>query len=264
MALEGEGGLPKADFRLRGDALDPLAAVKVLAVMCHPTDARSREVLLRRMPSKITISREQAAAEWSGDLRLRAIWGEFREHGRWACLAGAVTLACVQLRSMKQRGDRAAVIALAASIARQWDQAVAPDAAGAGETAAPPRREADILRAFQLYRSVSHLWAALVYGRLKHRQDLLPQSAQTLPSFLAYGEELARLAAALPWQARDPELVVEPDALWSFVLPERVKKTARAQIAPPPPVAAPPKAPSPAAGPGPEARPEAGLSTDHL
>jgi hypothetical protein len=41
-----------------------------------------------------------------------------------------------------------------------------------------------------------------------------------LPSFLAYAEEIARLATSLTWVEADDELALERSTLWTFVLPE--------------------------------------------
>ena len=216
--------MPKADFRLRNDALDPLAPVKVLAVMCHPASPRGREGMLRAAPQSITIPRNNASRELASDIWLRDLWDEFLAHRRVAVLAGVLVLALTQLRTLNRRGESGLLLSLAAGIAQQWEQMLD------GDVPAAARSEADILATFQAYRSVSHLWAALVYGGLKKRPDIEPFSAQSLPTFLAYGEEIARLAAGVPWEGRPAELELDPEALWTFMLPPVLRKTARTQM----------------------------------
>jgi hypothetical protein len=44
-----------------------------------------------------------------------------------------------------------------------------------------------------------------------------------LPTFLAYADEIARLAVSLPWPAPDPALDFAGEPLWTFVLPAALK-----------------------------------------
>lgn len=227
--------MPRADFRLKGEALDPLAPVKVIAVMCHPADARGREVMMRRIPEQITIPRGQSLKDALGGAWRQELWSEFLDHRRPGCLAGAVALALAQLRASHHKGETATVLALASGIAARWEAAVEPEAPPRGNVLPHAPDHAEVTRAFQTYGSVVHLWAALVYGKLQNREDLEPFSTQTLPTFLAFAEEIGRLATTLEWRVMGAGLELAPDALWTFVLPARLRKTAKAQMLAPAP-----------------------------
>jgi len=216
--------LPRADFRLKGDTLDPLAPVKTLAVMCHPSDVRGREAILRRPVATIKVPRHRQAPEQSGDALPPELWAEFREHRRIGFLAGALALSLAQLSAFGRSGETAVVLHLASALAADWEQAARPETAIQPSVPVPPRSEAEIVEAFATYKSVSHLWAALVYGKIKKRPDIRPVSRETLPTFLACAEEIARLATALPWQRPEPALELTAESLWSFVLPAKLTR----------------------------------------
>lgn len=238
--FEGEErGLPKADFRLRGDAFDPLAPVKVLAVMCHPTDVRNREGMLRALPSRITIPRGQGAGEMASDLWLRELWDEYAIYRRQGGLAGALVLALTQVRSLNCRADPEIVLTLAARIAQQWMQLVDLETPGTVKAPSAAPSEAAIVEAYRAFATVAHLWAALVYGALRKQPELQPHKTQTLPTFLAYAEEIARLASSVEWEGGASELAFTAEAAWNFILPERLRKTARAQFGQTPAVQSP-------------------------
>lgn len=231
--------MPKADLRLRGDVLDPLAPVKMLAVMCHPADARGREGMLRSRSNRITVSRSQGLKDLAGNFRLHHPSEEFLAHRRQGCLAGSLVLVLAQLRAMNHPGEAGFVLAQTAAIARQWAQAM-----GMEEGPAAQAQEADILAAYRAYASVSHLWAALVYGALLKLREIQPYSAGTLPTFLAYAEEIARLARSVTWVGGVSDLALDAKALWTFVLPSRLQKTAKTRIAQVTPLHAPTPGPA--------------------
>ncbi len=224
--------MPRADFRLKGDVLDPRAPVKVLCVMCHPGDARGREYMMRRASEVLVFPRNQGRRFYPDDLRQRGLWAEFLDHRLQGCAAGVVALALAQLRAMHRKAEPALVLKLAAGIAGQIEIENQPGNCGLGSQVGKELKEAEIAAAFHAYRSVAHLWAALVYGSLKRRLDLCPVSVQTLPIFLAYAEEIAWLAADVAWQETQPGFKFDPAVLWTFILPAALKKRAKAQIMP--------------------------------
>jgi hypothetical protein len=222
--------VPRADFRIKDDALDPQAPVKLLAVMCHPADPRGRERLLRQPRVTITVSRHQQPPWPRGEVWSREQWAEFQVRRRTGYLAGALALSLAQVSALGRSGERAAVLSLAVSLSSAWEQAIGLEAAILPPVRLPPRRTTEIVAAFSAYRSVSHLWAALVYGNLQKRPDIQPTSSETLPAFLAYADEIARLAVSLPWLVPDPALDFAGEPLWTFVLPAALKMRAEVGI----------------------------------
>lgn len=218
--------MPRADFRLDGDVLDPRAPVKVVAVMCHPSDAHGRESILRLPPPKVIVPRHREPPRAADGMGSGELWEHFVLHRHVAALAGILTLALAQVSAFGQRGAPQPVLAIAATILTAWLHVVDR----AAETKA--RRQADkdeeqFVNAFHRYRSASHLWAAVVYGVIQGRPNLHPLSLGQLPSFLAYAEEIARLATSLDWHSPD-ELALAADELWTFILPAKVARKAEA------------------------------------
>lgn len=227
-AVEGFSGgsqLPRADFRLNGDVLDRQAPVKVLAVMCHPKNAHGREEILRHAPPSVVVPRHPEGPGAPRDLWTGQLWAKFALHRQTAALAGVLTLALAQLSAFGQRGERRTLLPLAGTILTAWHNCLertAPADAGMRLKLGAGR----IVDAYRTYQSVSHLWAAVVYGVIQRRPELHPLTVGQLPSFLAYAEEIARLATSLAWMEVDDELALEPSKLWTFVLPEGVASKA--------------------------------------
>jgi len=116
--------LPRADFRLGGDVLDPHAPVKVVAVMCHPRDARGRESILRLPPPKVIVPRHGEAPRAADGMGSGELWEHFVLHRRVAALAGILTLALAQLSAFGQRGALQPALAIAATILTTWQHVV--------------------------------------------------------------------------------------------------------------------------------------------
>jgi len=222
--------LPRADFRYGVNSLDPLALVKLLAVMCHPTDPRGREAMLRQQPVSITIARHQAPGFGTMEASADALWSAFAEHKTVAGLAGAYCLALAQLSALGRNGEAAAALHLAVNIAGQWETALRAEAAVQPAGRSSPRAEAEIRDAFERYRGVSHLWAALVYGAVHGRRDITPTGLHAMALFLAYSTEIARLACALRWADADGPLPLSPSTLWTFILPDALAQHAKTQL----------------------------------
>jgi hypothetical protein len=224
--------LPRADFRSKDETLDRLALVKLLAVMCYPSDPRSREGMLRQARATITLARHQPAPVREADRWSAALWSEFAQHSSTACLAGAFYLALAQLSALGRPGELVTALSLAADLAGDW---------------APQRSESDLIVAYDSYRSVSHLWAVIVFGRFQGRDELSPPSFQTIPDFLVYAAEIARLAMALDWavpvEDETPRtgmlpagslaaVALDADSLWTFVLPSALVHRVDVEIFP--------------------------------
>jgi hypothetical protein len=79
-----------------------------------------------------------------------------------------------------------------------------------------------MLAAYEEYRSVAHLWAALIHGGQQEREDIWPGSVATLPIFLAYADALLDIASRLPSPHRDRRFVLTPSEIWRFILPQKL------------------------------------------
>jgi len=238
--------LPRADLRFRNDTLDPLALVKVLAVMCHPSDPRGRESMMRRHPSHMTVLRHQPRRPAQAEGYPEDLWTDVAAHQSRGLLAGALCLAMAQMSAVGRLGEASAVLTLAVELAAKCEQAASVDPAIRPVAALPSPGAGEILAAFEDYRGASHLWAAAVYGRIQLGTDLTPRTLQGIPRFLAYASEIARLAATLQWPASDRSLALSPALLWTLVLPEGLTRRAEAEIRQPAAMAPPPASSGPA------------------
>lgn len=175
------------------------------------------------------------AAQWyrfdspATDRQPKDLWAAVAEHRVIACLAGALCLSLAQLSIFGRRAEAAMVLDVAVELVGKWEQAVGDNGTvslGAGLT---PRHETEIAASFARYRSVSHLWATVVYGAVQYRDDLLPATLQAVPRFLAYATEIARLATALQWAARHPQLELPASSPWTFDLPVTMIRKAESE-----------------------------------
>jgi len=223
--------LPRADFRSKGDALDPQALVKLLAVMCHPADPRGREGMLRGVAGRIVVPRHQPYSQPATREALpAALRAEFAHHREAGCLAGLLCLALAQLSAAGRQGEVPAVLPVAMALAGDWAKALGADSSLRQAVGLPPRSASQIVAAFAAYRSVSHLWAALVYGGIQQGRDVAPRDQQAVPLFLAYAAEIARLSCSLRWPAADGGLALTAGSLWAFILPHALERQAQAQL----------------------------------
>ena len=227
--------MPRADFRAKGDELDPLALIKLVAVMCHPADPRGRESLLRggAVPSPVPWHRDVASLGMGAraDFPVALL-----DHGDAGSRAGALCLAMAALSACGRTAQPRLVFSTAADLVASGRGAPRP-------LGCPPgRSEPDFLRAFQLYRGAAHFWAAVLHGQLC-QTGVAPTSLEALPDFIACAGEIGRLAASLQWADADGGLALSLDDQWSFSLPEALQRKVRivpAQESAPAGVQAPP------------------------
>ena len=185
---------------------------------------------MRERPTTLMIPRHHRGTPGvvegiSSDLR-----AEFARHQRRACLAGALCLALAQLSALGRLGEAAIVLELAADLAEKWERAANLGSAVQSSIKVPPRQKSEFLAAFDIYRSVSHLWAAAVYGRIQYHEDVVPMALHAVPRFMAYANEIARLSTSLPWSEPRPELELPTASLWFIVLPAALVRKAEAEI----------------------------------
>src|SRR5262249_36203713 len=78
----------------------------------------------------------------------------------------------------------------------------------------------NMLRAYNEFRNVSHLWAALIHGEQHGRRDIWPGSVTTLPTFIAHAEALLNLACRLPSFAFGQRFAIRRSEAWQFTIPD--------------------------------------------
>jgi hypothetical protein len=222
--------MPCADFRSKGDALDPLALVKLLAVMCHPADARRREGMLRRSPFRMIIARHGDLKEKQVGHGLMELWTEFREHRKVAFLAGALCLSMARFTASGRYADAAALLTMTSQLVGTWNQVIRRETAKLLNERPHQCSAREIFDAFSSYRSVSHLWAALVFGKIQNRSDCVLTSLETVPRFLSCSTEIGRLATTLRWSNGDQGLALFAESIWTFILPTTLAREANAEV----------------------------------
>ena len=79
-----------------------------------------------------------------------------------------------------------------------------------------------MLAAYDAYRSVAHLWAALIYGGQHERKDIWPGSVESMPILLSYADALLDIASRLPSPHREHRFALARSEVWRFVLPAKL------------------------------------------
>jgi hypothetical protein len=208
-------------FNLRQDdgTLHPLAAFKVLAVMCHPNDRIQREKMLGIV--------QQETGE--GKPRRRALTSEefideVRRRTR-AAVAGGLILTMFQLQSSDHNPSLNNAIPLVVAGLPKWEQPEGPYWSRDCHVGHHSYSRENILAAFNEFRSVAHLWATLLHGQQHNRQDIWPGSLDTLPTFLAHAEAILDLACCLPSFARGQRYCMSRLGAWRFKIEDSQRIT---------------------------------------
>jgi hypothetical protein len=206
--------MPRFDLRKDDETLDPLAPFKVLAVMCHPNDRFQREKMLG------TIQKETE----EGQPRRRPLTSEefihkVRRVDTRAAIADGLLLAMIQLNSNGYRPSLNQAIPLVAALLPKWEQPEGPYWSKDCHIGHHPHAKENLLGAFNEFRSVAHLWGALLHGQQHDRQDIWPGSPKTLPTFIAYAEAILDLACRLPSFARGQRFTLSRSKAWRFTIP---------------------------------------------
>jgi hypothetical protein len=212
--------MPIFDLRQSDRTLDPLASFKVLTVMCHPNDRVQRERMLG------TIQQETR----KGQPRRRPLTSdefmdEVRRADTKAGVAGALLLTMGQLQLSDYNPSLNNAIPLVVAQLPTWKQPEGPHWSRDCHIGHHPHGRENILRAFKEFRSVAHLWAALLHGQQYDRQDIWPGSLDTLPTFLAYAEAILNLACRLPSFARGRRFLMSHSGAWRFTIPDSLRIT---------------------------------------
>jgi len=209
--------MPRFDLRQDDGTLDPLASFKVLAVMCGPHDRVLREKMLGSVQkeSRVGQPRRRPATR-------QAFWDEIRRADRRAAVAGGLLLTILQLHSNGYRPSLNLAIPLVSALLPTWKQPEGPHWSKTCHFEHWPRAKDSMLRAYDEFRSVAHLWATLLYSEQWGRPDIWPGSLDTLPTFLAYAERILDMSCVVPSPSRDRRFAVTRSEVWSFTIPQRL------------------------------------------
>jgi hypothetical protein len=128
-------------------------------------------------------------------------------------------LTMLQLHASDSEPSLNSATPLVAALLPRWSQPLAPYWSKECHFAHHPCSRESMLRAYREYRSVSYLWAALIYGGQYEREDIWPGSTTTLPTFIAYAEAILDLACRLPSFTRGRRFAIKRSEAWIFTLP---------------------------------------------
>jgi hypothetical protein len=209
--------MPRFDLRQNDGTVHPLAPFKVLAVMCHPKNRIQREKMLGHIGKDTGVSRPRRQS-----MTAEGFMQEVRLNSRRAAVAGGLLLAMLQLHHSGRRSSLNQAIGMVSALLPEWKQPQSPYWSKICHYEHRPHSKTNMLRAYNQFRTVGHLWGALLYSQQHNRQDIWPGAPETLATFLAYAEAILGLASALPSSARDRRFALTRSEAWSFTLPEPV------------------------------------------
>jgi hypothetical protein len=209
--------MPRFDLRLNDDTLKPLAPFQVLAVICCPTDRIRREKMMGdiQATSGMAVPRRRpfSSDEFRKEVRLSSLK---------AVVAGGLLLTRLQLQLNGYPFSFARAMPLVRALLPDWEQRYGgtwPKDASARQW---PHSWRKMLAVYDEYRSVAHLWAALIYGGQHKREDIWPGSVGTVPILLSYAEALLEIASRLPNPRRDQRFALTHSEVWTFIIPQNL------------------------------------------
>ncbi len=209
--------MPRFDLRQADETLKPLAPFQVLAVMCCPMDRIRRERMVGdiQATSGTAVPRRQpfSSDEFRREVRLSSLK---------AFVAGGLLLTRLQLHLNGYRFSLARAMPLVRALLPDWEPPYGGTWPKDASTRQWPHSRRKMLAAYDEYRSVAHLWAALIHGGQCERADIWPGSPETLPAFLSYAEAILELAFQVPTPRREQRFVLTPTEVWKFVIPQKL------------------------------------------
>ena len=161
--------------------------------MCHPNNRIQREKMLGSIQQETGQGKPRRRP-----LTSEEFIDEVRRVGTRAGVAGGLLLTMVQLQSSDCNPSLNHAIPLVAALLPKWKQPEGPYWSKDCHIRQHPHSRGKVLRAFNEFRSVAHLWAALLRSQQHNRQDIWPGSLDTLATFLARAEAILDLACHLP------------------------------------------------------------------
>ena len=221
--------MPFRDLRADDGNLDPLAQFIVLALMCFPRqeDKKGRDRMLSTIRAQTGIGKPRSGLITNGDF-----FKEVDKHAAHAAISGHLLMTCIQHHDLGQDHTLEVAIDLAKKLPDRWKIAYGGDVVDPDKPTHMPHSRRKMMDAFNQYLSVAHLWAAFLYGIQNEREDIAPDINDTLPTFLAYGEEFAQKAAKVPFSSPNRRVLLPDDQRWHFHLPTDSIKTVQIQAIP--------------------------------
>jgi hypothetical protein len=140
-----------------------------------------------------------------------------------AGLAGSLLMTELQLERRAPPATLNTAIAITQPWLPKWDQPVAHNWSATSHLGHIPTGRPQMLEAFETYRSVAHLWAALLHAQQHQRTDLWPDRPETIPAFVGVADFFLELGCRLPWYGTDRRWTLARNEAWRFALPERLR-----------------------------------------
>jgi hypothetical protein len=214
--------MPLFDLRQNDGTLNPLAPFKVLAVMCHPNARIRREKMLGTIQQEIGERRPRRRPLTSGEF-----FSEVQRIDTRAAVAGGLLLTMLQLQASNYEPSLNRAIPLVSALLPKWEQPLGPDWSKDCHVGHHPCSRENKLQAYNEFRNVSHLWAALIHGEQHGRQDVWPGSVTTLPTFIEHAEAILELACCIPSFVAGQRFAITRSEAWRFTIPNLERITLR-------------------------------------
>jgi hypothetical protein len=212
--------MPRFNLLQDDGTLDPLAPFKVLAIMCHPNNLKRREEMLALLHSETGHGRPRRSS-----LTEEAFQREVKLTSPLGIVAGSILLTRLQLHQQGLRYSLNQALPLISALLPKWEQPEGYDWSRDVHVGHHPHNLRKMRQTYSQFKSVTHMWAALIHGGQHDRKDICPESLETLPTFLAYANCILDMDRTLPSPARDRRHSVTRSKAWVFTIPEDLTKT---------------------------------------
>lgn len=213
------------------NAWHPLASFRLLAVMLWPHNQKCQQQFQARLEKDTGIDRQRRPR-----INNEYIEAAVRKIAPKAHQAGDLVLYMLQLHAHHPPASlnravaiqRAAIPPFEQECGTAWHEAQTQGRLNADRGA--------VLRSFERYRTVSHLWAARMIAETEGWPDLLDGSVERLPDFLSLAAAIAHeaqeiyLATCNAAEARRKRPLLEQSKLWRFRVPLGASSNIRLSI----------------------------------
>jgi hypothetical protein len=208
--------VPPIDLRDTSDPakLDPLALFKMRSVMLFPEAPLEREKFMAMIASETGVGKPRRSP-FSPD---EAVEKEKLQRRR-GVEAGFLVLTCIQLHQNGLRPSFNNAVKILQHALPIWTSCDQMNYHKADHSRHLPRARRYLQSISTQYRRVAHLWAAYVHADQHKRRDILPESNETLPTFLGYAEAIAAMYRDLPIQRHDQRPLNRYAKRWRFKIP---------------------------------------------